>query len=84
MVVFSQPPTSQYINNKFLIDVLENFVITTAVPFVTFVVVALATAITNVTLRRAMAWRDGAGQGNSKKSQVLLLLLGERGGRTGQ
>ena len=64
------PFTQYYLNHKTLVDVLENNVITTVIPFVTFIVVTVATAITIVTLKRMMAWREETANTSRQKSQV--------------
>ena len=66
------PSTPYYLNYKALIDALDNHVIMTVIPFVTFVVVTVATAITIVRLRRVMTWRRKSASTCRRSSQVGL------------
>ena len=64
--------TPYYLNYKALIDALDNHVIMTVIPFVTYVVVTMATAITIVKLRSVMKWRRKSASTCRRSSQVGL------------
>jgi hypothetical protein len=67
------PPTKYYAQHKEMHDTLENTIIMTVIPFISFIVVTIATIVTAVTLKRMIAWREGAaGHSASKKSQVTV------------
>ena len=62
---------SQYI---LLYNIVENTFIMTVIPFTTFTVVTIATAITVVQLKRAIAWRHGSSSSSSSDVREVALV----------
>ena len=73
VVMLKASPT--YKRHKFAIDVIENIVLS-AVTFVNFTVVSVATCITVIKLRDAMTWRQTSGNVTSaERRQVTLVRM---------
>lgn len=62
---------SQYI---LLYNIVENTLIMIVIPFFTFTVVTIATAITVVQLKRAIAWRHGSSSSSSSDVREVALV----------
>ena len=62
---------SQYI---LLYNIVENTLIMIVIPFTTFTVVTIATAITVVQLKRAIAWRHGSSSTSSSDVREVALV----------
>ena len=62
---------SQYI---LLYNIVENTLIMIVIPFTTFTVVTIATAITVVQLKRAIAWRHGSSSSSSSDVREVALV----------
>ena len=62
---------SQYI---LLYNIVENTFIMIVIPFFTFTVVTIATAITVVQLKRAIAWRHGSSSSSSSDVREVALV----------
>ena len=62
---------SQYI---LLYNIVENTLIMIVIPFTTFAVVTIATAITVVQLKRAIAWRHGSSSSSSSDVREVALV----------
>nr|KAG5713991.1 hypothetical protein BaRGS_020319 [Batillaria attramentaria] len=72
--------TTQFsLDHEVLVDVLVNIILKTVVPLTTFVVIAIATAITVIRLKRAISWREEPGSGgcdvNSRRQRALAKML---------
>ena len=52
------PKTKAFQNHEYLFNLIENIIITTSIPIITFMVVIVATVITIVKLRLARARRE--------------------------
>ena len=57
-----------------LYNVLESMILTIVVPFATFTVVTIATAITVVQLKRAIAWRHGSSSSSTSDVREVALV----------
>lgn len=55
--VIALPKTAAFKKHGYLLNFIENLIITTTIPIITFIVVIVATTITIVRLRRAQALR---------------------------
>ena len=66
--------TEFYSQHKVLYDVMENLFLNIVIPFTTFTVVAIATAITVVQLKRAIAWRHGSSSSSSSDVREVALV----------
>ena len=66
--------TEFYSEHKFLYDIVENTLIMIVIPFATFAVVTIATAITVVQLKRAIAWRHGSSSSSSSDAREVALV----------
>ncbi|KAL8577622.1 hypothetical protein ACOMHN_036813 [Nucella lapillus] len=74
--IINLPGTPYYLRHQELLDFLENYVIMSVIPSVTFVVVTIATLITVIKLRSVMLWREKSAAGSSnKRSQVALVKM---------
>ena len=62
---------SQYI---LLYNIVENTLVMIVIPFTTFTVVTIATAITVVQLKRAIAWRHGSSSSSSSDVREVALV----------
>ena len=62
---------SQYI---LLYNIVENTLVMIVIPFTTFIVVTVATAITVVQLKRAIAWRHGSSSTSSSDVREVALV----------
>ncbi|XP_025101169.1 probable G-protein coupled receptor 32 [Pomacea canaliculata] len=69
--------TKLYLQNQYVFDIVENTIIMTVIPFTTYIVVVLATAVTVVQLNRALAWRQmwGSSVSSSTARQTLLVKM---------
>ena len=66
--------TEFYFQHKVLYDVVENTFLMIVIPFTTFTVVTIATAITVVQLKRAIAWRHGFSSTSSSDAREVALV----------
>ena len=73
-ITFFLTSTQFYFQHKLLYDVLENTFLMIVIPFTTFTVVAIATAITVVQLKRAIAWRHGSSSSSSSDVREVALV----------
>ena len=60
--------------NILLYNIVENTFIMIVIPFTTFTVVTIATAITVVQLKRAIAWRHGSSSSSSSDVREVALV----------
>ena len=68
--------TQLYRDNPVPFDILENIIVMTVIPFFTFFAVVVATALTVIQLKRAMAWRTGASaNADTRKEHRLVVML---------
>lgn len=73
--VFTLMLTDLYLRNRKPFDVIENVVLP-SVGFVTFIVVAISTIVTAITLRRAIVWRQKKSSNSvGDKRQVVLVKM---------
>ena len=73
---FALRTTRLYRDNRVVFDLLVHVVIMTVIPFVTFFVVVVATALTVIQLKRAMAWRSSASaNADTRKERRLVVML---------
>ena len=73
-ITFFLTSTQFYFQHKLLYDVLENTFLMIVLPFTTFTVVTIATAITVVQLKRAIAWRHGSSSSSSSDVREVALV----------
>nr|KAG5701042.1 hypothetical protein BaRGS_008763 [Batillaria attramentaria] len=74
--IYALIPTKFYLENKAFVDFMHSTIITIAVPFTTFVVVGVATGLTVINLKRAIAWRESsAANSATMKSQITLAKM---------
>ena len=66
--------TEFYFQHKVLYDVVENTFLMIVIPFTTFTVVTIATAITVVQLKRAIAWRHGSSTSAASDAREMALV----------
>ncbi|XP_076448498.1 uncharacterized protein LOC143285154 [Babylonia areolata] len=65
--------SAYYKRYKFVIDFVENIVLST-ITFVSFFVVSIATCVTVIKLRNAMAWRQQSGTATSAERRQMTLV----------
>ena len=73
-ITFFLTTTEFYSQYELLYDVVENTLIIIVIPFATFSVVTIATAITVVQLKRAIAWRHGSSSSSSSDVREVVLV----------
>ena len=73
-ITFFLTTTEFYSQHELLYDVVENTLVIIVIPFATFTVVAIATAITVVQLKRAIAWRHGSSSSSSSDVREVALV----------
>ena len=73
-ITFFLTTTEFYSQHKVLYDVVENTFLMIVIPFTTFTVVTIATAITVVQLKRAIAWRHGSSSSSSSDVREVALV----------
>ena len=66
--------TEFHSQHKLLYDIVENTILMIVIPFGTFAVVIIATAITVVQLKRAIAWRHGSSSSSSSGTRDVALV----------
>ena len=66
--------TDFYSQQKLLYHVMQNTFLMIVIPFATFAVVTIATAITVVQLKRAIAWRHGSSSSSSSDAREMSLV----------
>nr|KAG5709228.1 hypothetical protein BaRGS_017980 [Batillaria attramentaria] len=67
--------TRLYLDNRLLFDFLENTVIMAVIPFLTFIVVVVATTVTVIQLKRAISWRKKSTAGADIRKEVALVKM---------
>ena len=73
-ITFFLTTTEFYSQHKVLYDIVENTFLMIVIPFTTFTVVTIATAITVVQLKRAIAWRHGSSSSSSSDIREVALV----------
>ena len=73
-IVLFLTTTDFYSQHKLLYDVLVNMFPMIVIPFATFAVVTIATAITVVQLKRAIAWRHDFSSSSSSDAREMSLV----------
>ena len=73
-ITFFLTTTEFFSQHKVLYDVLENTFLMIVIPFTTFTVVTIATAVTVVQLKRAIAWRHGSSSSSSSDVREVALV----------
>ena len=79
--VYDLVSSQLYLDNSQFFDVLENVVITTTFPIITFIVVVVSTSVTVVQLKRVIVWRLKAGprvERTEFESHSALLCLSDK------
>ncbi|KAL8576953.1 hypothetical protein ACOMHN_024229 [Nucella lapillus] len=65
--------SSHYKKHKIIIDIIENIVLS-SIAFISFLVISIATFVTVVKLRSAMAWRQEMGTVSSSGRRQMMLI----------
>ena len=73
-IIYFLATSEFYFRQKILFDVLENTFLMIVIPFTTFTSVMIATAITVVQLKRAIAWRHGSSSSSSSDVREVALV----------
>ena len=73
-IIYFLATSEFYFRQKILFDVLENTFLMIVIPFTTFTSVMIATAITVVQLKRAIAWRHGSSSSSSSDAREVALV----------
>ena len=73
-VTFFLIPAQFYIQHRVLYNAVVNTFLMIVIPFATFVIVTIATAITVVQLKRAIAWRHGSSTSAASDAREMALV----------